>query len=90
MTITRTINGVDYSFTLTYEEEQQFNREQSIQFAKNIIENYEDEEGFDQSVYDNDELLLTIASDIEISSMSDNGDIEYRSLREHGVFKQED
>lgn len=90
MYIVREVDGVNHTFKLTWEEEQRFNKEQDIQFAKNIIENYDDGVGsVDQSVYENDSLLCDIANEITERSMEDNGEIEYNVLKKYGVIVEE-
>jgi hypothetical protein len=86
MKIVRTINGTDYEFELTLEECSRLHKEDQIQWAKNIIENYE-ECLIDENIYENESLLLSIAEDIEEESMSDNSDIEWRVLERYGVVE---
>lgn len=89
MQITREINGVQYSFTLTQQELNTIERNNRIQFAKNIIENY-NELVADKSVYINDDLLLEVAEEVENRSMDNNGEIEWDVLKEHGIIIEEE
>ena len=41
MTITKTINGVKTNIELTYEDLQYIERQNKIQWVRNIMENYE-------------------------------------------------
>ena len=62
MIITKIINGVKTEIELTYQDLQYIERQNKIQWAKNIMENYDI---IDNDVFENDDLLFQIAEEIE-------------------------
>lgn len=86
MTIHREVNGVMHDFELTLDELREVFRQEQIQRAKNIIELHED---FivDESIYENESLLLQIADEIEDRTTGNCGEVEWEVLLQHGVIK---
>ena len=84
MIITKIITGVKTEIELTYQDLQYIERQNKIQWAKNIMENYDI---IDNDVFENDDLLFQIAEEIEDKTMENNGEIEWNVLEQYGLVE---
>jgi hypothetical protein len=82
MVVKRRINGEDVKIILTSDEIEEVRRQDKIEWAKNIIDNFD---LVDKSVCKNEDLLIQIAEEIEEKTLCNNGDVEYGVLKKFGL-----
>lgn len=88
--IKRVINGNEVEFILTNEEIEEVRRQDNIQWAKDILVNYEDMiDGYNDIIGD-ETKLVEFAELLEEKNLSDNGDREIDAIRELFSLKDDE
>lgn len=80
--INRTINGNEFEFQLTETEIEEIRKQDKIQWAKDILPNYEEMIVGYGNIISNDELLLKFAELLEEKNLENNGDREIEVIEE--------
>ena len=82
ITINRTINGNNFEFQLTEAEIEEVRKQDKIQWAKDILPNYEEMIINYDRIMSDDKSLLKFAELLEDKNLEDNGDREIKAIEE--------
>lgn len=82
ITINRIINGNNFEFQLTETEIEEVRKQDKIQWAKDILPNYEEMIVDYDRIMSDDELLLKFAELLEDKNLKSNGDKEIEAIEE--------
>ena len=80
--IKRTVNGKEMTFVLTGEEIGEVHRQDTIQWAKDILSNYSDMIFDYDSIIRDEKRLQSYGELMESKNLEDNGDREIEAIEE--------
>lgn len=78
--IKRLVNNKEFEFELTQEELKQVFKENNIQLAKSILENYKDIIVDYENIIKDEEQLVVFSESLYKKSIENNGDIEFEII----------